>query len=216
LKRGCLAFELREPALDRRESRGMAGREPKRLLHHDDPRKARDEHPDARCGKRREGRRIPPGGHSNKEHPPTWHQGLLFSALSLRRPRRRLETGSTSTRPDAALGDDHPENNDFLAALVGDAGIDVTTALDTDSALRRARRDDFDMTVTNMGRGTDATAGLKLLERLREDGKQHRTLVFASPSAIAEHADEATRLGAIECTAGAVRLLEAIAEHLPL
>jgi CheY-like chemotaxis protein len=110
--------------------------------------------------------------------------------------------------------DDHPENNEFLEHLLAEAGCAVEHALDTERAMRRVARGDLDLIITDMGRGDEPTAGLDLLERLRDERPGCAAVVFASPAAVAEYRDEAFERGAAECTSGAIQLLEAMNQHL--
>ena len=155
---------------------------------------------------------VPPGGVPPWEDPLAHYQEKLQTKVArverswLRRLRTR--SGRRAPAPTLLWVDDHPENNRSLRALMENAGCAVEIALDTERAMQRVREGPLDLIVTDMGRGSDPTAGLALLSQLED--VRCPTVVFASPTAVLQHQQEARSLGAVECTAGTVQLLRAV------
>ncbi len=106
--------------------------------------------------------------------------------------------------------DDHPENNVPLVSILERAGCSVECATSTEAAGRRLRTRQYSVIITDMGRGDDATAGLKLLAFREAHGIETPTIIYASSQAIANHGPKARELGAARCTAGAVSLIQHI------
>ncbi|MEU2200314.1 response regulator [Isoptericola sp. NPDC019482] len=82
----------------------------------------------------------------------------------------------TKERADDLVGlrilwvDDHPSGNRHERRYFRAAGITVVNALDTESALRELRTDDYDIVITDFRRGNDPAAGPELATRARGEG----------------------------------------------
>src|SRR5262249_11943347 len=98
--------------------------------------------------------------------------------------------------------------------VLQDAGCSLALAVSTEEATRLLEDRDFQVLVSDMGRGERETAGLDLLEWLRGRGIVAPTIIFASLSSVAHHGPRARELGAVLCTSGAASVLNAIAEIL--
>lgn len=66
--------------------------------------------------------------------------------------------------------DDHPENNTAEIDTLRDANIAVYTTQNTEEALMLLSMYRYDAVISDMGRGDDSLAGLKLVESLRQSG----------------------------------------------
>jgi CheY-like chemotaxis protein len=64
--------------------------------------------------------------------------------------------------------DDIPENNRYLIQLFEQAGMTVDLALSTDTALRLLRQRAYNLVLSDIRRGDDSRAGIRMLEDFRE------------------------------------------------
>lgn len=74
--------------------------------------------------------------------------------------------------------DDLPGNNRQIVELLQRAGLTIDLALSTDEAVGMLQRHGYDVVITDMRRGDDPQAGLRLIEELDELGIRVPTLVF--------------------------------------
>lgn len=111
--------------------------------------------------------------------------------------------------------DDYPENNRILMEMLESAGCHVEVATSTDDAMVLVMGRDWDVVITDMGRGTNPTAGLDLLMRLAgQSDVSAARIVFSSPTAVARYGPAAHQLSAWEVTSGGVTLLDAVGAWL--
>jgi transcriptional regulator with XRE-family HTH domain len=90
--------------------------------------------------------------------------------------------------------DDHPDWNRWEVAELENLGFAITQATSTEAALDYLERLPFDLVITDLARGDDREAGLKLIEKIQEAHSGLPTLVYtAEPGA---RAQRARRLGA--------------------
>ncbi len=73
--------------------------------------------------------------------------------------------------------DDHPENNRNERRMFRQLGAEIDIAKSTDEALEMLSHGGYDLVVSDMARGDQATAGLELLKQLRQD-KKTTPLIF--------------------------------------
>jgi CheY-like chemotaxis protein len=67
--------------------------------------------------------------------------------------------------------DDHPENNFNEVAMFRQLRVGIDTAEGTEEALEILRNRRFDLVISDMARGDEATAGLEFLEQFRRVNK---------------------------------------------
>jgi hypothetical protein len=91
-----------------------------------------------------------------------------------------------------------------------EAGCSIDFALSTDEAVRRLHSYQYSLVVSDMGRGSNRTAGIDLLQIMRRELFDYPTFVFCSNRAVNDHAEKAKDFGALLCTADDVELLDAI------
>ena len=110
--------------------------------------------------------------------------------------------------------DDHPTNNGFEVARLRSEGVDVETVLSTDEALAVLSHAVFDVVVTDMERTesgrTEPRAGIRLIERMRENGIATPVVVYCSPVGLARYGAEAAQHGALLVTSSPTELLETL------
>jgi hypothetical protein len=63
--------------------------------------------------------------------------------------------------------DDIPDNNIFERQALEALGVEIDISTSTDDALRRVRREPYDLIISDMGRPPDSQAGYTLLDKLR-------------------------------------------------
>ncbi|WP_051012928.1 winged helix-turn-helix domain-containing protein [Gallaecimonas xiamenensis] len=85
--------------------------------------------------------------------------------------------------PADALGrilwvDDHPENNTTERRYLQAKGIGTYTARSTEEALTILAMHNHDAVITDMGRGDDVLAGMRLVEAMRERGDKTPVFVY--------------------------------------
>jgi class 3 adenylate cyclase/CheY-like chemotaxis protein len=106
--------------------------------------------------------------------------------------------------------DDFPENNAREHRLLRDAGCILDLAGSTEEAKDRMAKKRYFLIITDMGRDQSATAGLDIVRWREAQGIATPIFLYASPSAIAMYAEQATAEGCALCTAGVVSLLDGI------
>lgn len=107
--------------------------------------------------------------------------------------------------------DDHPENNLYERQALEAMGLRVELARSTDEALNLMQRKAFTLIISDMGRGTDKTAGYTLLARVRELGNKVPFIIYAG-ARTPEHLTEARRRGAQGSTNSPSELMQMVTE----
>jgi CheY-like chemotaxis protein len=110
--------------------------------------------------------------------------------------------------------DDYPANNRYPRQILEEAGVRFDLALATSEAVELLEKRTYDLIISDMGRGSDHTAGLTLLRRLQEMKVTTPTVIFASGRAVAAHGNEAQQLGAVETLSSPSGLLRAVYQLL--
>jgi CheY-like chemotaxis protein len=95
--------------------------------------------------------------------------------------------------------DDRPDNNTFERKAIEVLGVEIDLSTSTDEALRKIRRQSYDLIISDMGRPPDSRAGYTLLDRLRKEGDSTPFIIYAG-SKRPEHVREARDHGAIGAT----------------
>lgn len=76
--------------------------------------------------------------------------------------------------------DDNPDNNLYETIALERLGRLVTKATSTDAAERYLRALDFDLIITDLGRGGDPHAGRDLIRRIRAGGRRLPVIVYTA------------------------------------
>ena len=95
--------------------------------------------------------------------------------------------------------DDRPNNNIYERQALEALGIEIDLSESTEDALRRIRREPFDLIISDMGRPPDARAGYTLLDELRKAGNRTPFVIYAG-SKLPEHVREGRERGAAGVT----------------
>ncbi len=100
--------------------------------------------------------------------------------------------------------DNHPRNNAVMMESLREAGISVTTALDTQEALGKLRTLTFDKIVTDMDHpnngNSNATAGIELVKSVRVMNKDIPIYIYTSAEKAEKMFLEAQEAGANQIT----------------
>lgn len=110
--------------------------------------------------------------------------------------------------------DDFPANNESVVNLFADKGVQFDIAVTTKQGVELFRKKEYDLIITDMGRGDERRAGLLLLKELKLLHCQTPVVVYASKRAILKYSDEALRLGAYKVTTGIVNIISVISDIL--
>ena len=153
------------------------------------------------------------------------------SAFTLLLPLEPAENASAAARIDVSntpacpegrglrilAVDDHPTNRRVLELILGQAGVEVTTAENGREALDALEAEDFDLVLMDMQMpvmdGISATAALR--ERERSCGARRVPVIMLTANAMAEHVQAALACGAdrhLSKPIEAAALLTAVAE----
>lgn len=110
--------------------------------------------------------------------------------------------------------DDYPTNNQIERDLLTNSHIEVATATSTQQAVSMLEDPEFltscFIVISDMGRGNNATAGLELLDWIKDHGLTVPTVIYASTRAVSQHEVQGREKGAQLMTAGFISLLDFI------
>jgi CheY-like chemotaxis protein len=95
--------------------------------------------------------------------------------------------------------DDRPDNNTFERKAIEVLGVEIDLSTSTDEALRKIKRESYDLIISDMGRPSDPRAGYTLLNRMRDEGDATPFIIY-SGSKSPEHVREARDHSAIGAT----------------
>jgi CheY-like chemotaxis protein len=107
-------------------------------------------------------------------------QGLTVSdddlSLVLRRAQRLQEIVKGA---QVLWVDDHPEYNPNIYRVLDKLGVEVDKVTNTEGALQMLEwNTGYDLVITDIGRGDDPDAGLKMLKQMRESNIKKFTVLF--------------------------------------
>jgi CheY-like chemotaxis protein len=106
--------------------------------------------------------------------------------------------------------DDAPAGNASERAALTAAGVTVETATSTDEAQDRLRRTMYHLVISDMRRGDDATAGLKLLEIVRTHNDWQPVVFYVG----SVRPNDPVPVGASAITERPTRLIDAVIDAL--
>lgn len=112
--------------------------------------------------------------------------------------------------------DDVPANNVYPMQILKEQGVGIDLALDTKKALEFINSNEYDLIISDMGRGDDSTAGLTLLAELKKKYIKTPVIIFASTGALRKYSARATELGSVANINGTSALLREIQNYIDL
>ncbi|HSB58422.1 MAG TPA: response regulator, partial [Methyloceanibacter sp.] len=113
---------------------------------------------------------------------------LIAKATSPRQGRRLRES-------TVLWADDNPDNNTYERRALQALGIRIDLATDTQDALRKLDRKEYDLVISDMGRPSGEQAGYELLKAVRDAGNGVPFVIYAG-SNLPQHRLEAANRGA--------------------
>jgi CheY-like chemotaxis protein len=94
---------------------------------------------------------------------------------------RRLEHAANYLKDGRILWvDDLPNNNRYLTEVFRELGMRVDQATSTEEALTLLDRASYDLVISDVHRGADGQAGMKMLRKLRDRGVDLPVLIHAA------------------------------------
>ncbi|MBD5540650.1 MAG: response regulator [Lachnospiraceae bacterium] len=108
--------------------------------------------------------------------------------------------------------DDYPINNETVINLLKDKNIHFDIALTTKQGVELFRSKQYDIVITDMGRGDESDAGISLIKELKHLHCQILIIVYASHAAIRKYGNEALNLGTYKVINGVGNIISDILE----
>ncbi|MGB8648439.1 MAG: response regulator [Anaerolineae bacterium] len=114
---------------------------------------------------------------------------------------RSTQAGTAKTLSDARIlwVDDRPSNNVYERRALEALGIHFDLSLSTEDALSMVHAQQYNVIISDMGRGTDPQAGYTLLEEIRKSDDRTPFIIYAGSNA-PEHQAETKRRGGFGTT----------------
>jgi CheY-like chemotaxis protein len=109
--------------------------------------------------------------------------------------------------------DDNPANNELAVRALRKLQVDVGQVTTTEAGLAALRNRHFDLIISDMGRGSNMTAGYELLEAVRKHNDHIPFLIFAG-SDKPEYRREAQQRGAQLSTNDMIELIDKVVAEL--
>ena len=103
--------------------------------------------------------------------------------------------------------DDKPANNASLRTTLEKMNFHITNRLSTTEALSELAERQYDLIISDIGRGKERQAGFDLLERLQTQDSPPPVIFYTSRAAAAHLQAEASKRGAFGCTSASYELL---------
>lgn len=113
--------------------------------------------------------------------------------------------------------DDYPSNNEAIIDLYRAEGVEFDLALNTAQALELLGKKEYDLIISDIGRGSEKDAGIRML---REIKRQFTTaspiLIFSSVQAVRKFAQIAKKEGALFVTDSPLEAIQKMTEVLDI
>ena len=114
--------------------------------------------------------------------------------------------------------DDHPENNLSASRYLEERDCVVHKAISTEEALSMLSilKSDIDLVISDMGRGDDPHAGIKLLQAMQKTKYVVPCIIYSTSKEAKQKESDIARLGAIGPIIGPSNLIKHIVANMPL
>ena len=149
----------------------------------------------------------------------SWQSKTDRHSVDVPRIRATVERAFSPTTLDNMIGksvlwvDDNPANNELAVRAFRKFRLDVEQVISTDAALAALSRRNFDLVISDMGRGEDMRAGYDLLARIRSLGSKVPFFIFAGLDT-PKYRREAAELGAQLSTNDMLELVDSTVKYL--
>ena len=113
--------------------------------------------------------------------------------------------------------DDYPSNNEAIIDLYRQQGVEFDLALNTTQALDCLSKEEYDLVISDIGRGSEPDAGVRMIREInRHFGSPPPILIFSSIQAVKRFGKSAKKEGALLVTTFAGDLVLKMTEMLNL
>ena len=113
--------------------------------------------------------------------------------------------------------DDYPSNNEAIIDLYRQQGVEFDLTLNTAQALDYLAKGEYDLLISDIGRGSEADAGVRMIREInRHLGSPPPILIFSSVQAVERFGKSAKKEGASLVTASARDLVLKMTKMLDL
>ena len=113
--------------------------------------------------------------------------------------------------------DDVPINNEAVVDLFRGQGVEFDLAINTEQALDFLAKEEYDLILSDIGRGEQADAGIRMIRDIRRHfGTYPPILIYSSLTAISNYGESATKIGASFVTASPRELVLRMTDMLGL
>lgn len=143
----------------------------------------------------------------------------LLQDLQKDRPNTEQPKGKKPTllKRKVLWVDDNPSNNEAIIDIYRQQGIEFDLALNTSQALDSLSENEYDLVISDIGRGSEPDAGVRMIREIkRRFGSPPPILFFSSYKAVKQFGNNAKNEGALIVTASTKELLLKMTEILNL
>ena len=109
--------------------------------------------------------------------------------------------------------DDNPDNNRLAVRALRKFDLEIEQVTSTEAAMALLEKRNFDLVISDMGRGTNMRAGYELLQLIREGGNNVPFFIFAGQDK-PEFRREAAARGAQLSTNDMLKLIDNVVKYL--
>lgn len=146
-------------------------------------------------------------------------QQLIFKLAGTSSTPRKLDAEHNTDHHQNCLYrvlwvDDYPSNNEVIIDLFEEMNIQFDIAITTKQGIEMFINNDYNLIITDMGRGKERDAGIKLIQKLNLLHCKVPIVVFASTKAVALYRDQALILGASKVTDSVADIINVISKML--
>jgi CheY-like chemotaxis protein len=107
------------------------------------------------------------------------------------------DVGEKKSRPKVLWVDDNPANNETIINVYREQGVEFDIATDTSQALSYISSRNYDLIISDMGRGLDRDAGLLMVRQINRTFQNHPPIfIYASQRAVENYGRSARQEGA--------------------
>jgi CheY-like chemotaxis protein len=106
--------------------------------------------------------------------------------------------------------DDKPSNNTYERNALEALGLRFAIAISTEDGLEQLRKRNFDIIISDMGRGMDRNAGYSFFEKVKAMGSSAPFIIYAANGNRPENKAEAAKRGVFASVAGPSSLFKAV------
>lgn len=141
-------------------------------------------------------------------------QNLIWKFINETPRDRYLQITTLKKYGKVLWVDDYPVNNESVISFFEEQNIQFDIAITTDQGLKYYKKELYDLIITDMGRGDESDAGIKLIQELNNLHCQVPIIVYCSISAMKKYGHEAIEIGAYRVVNGIANITTLITDIL--